>query len=277
MHKSTKRREVNDILQIPEERLKHAEILPEVTLSAFTEAGHAESSILVPKQRSYIGRYPVIPSSLANTRCADLGAEGVLEKLNTTLSTAYTLDAPCLSSLLEDYITKDYDFGTAYARLRLIWYNDLTTVVEEKLRTHETWDREMRQKVLFENRIISTIMPPRRVWDLCSNRVVPWHFVRRKPYPISHAWMEEKDREDVLTPINGREWPVPIPKDANLDLIRIEMLNIGAEYVWLDVLCLRQVGGTREDLRLEEWKVDVPTIGCVYQRTRATSAGWAGL
>ncbi|KAK0430036.1 hypothetical protein EV421DRAFT_1913491 [Armillaria borealis] len=248
-----------------EEHPKHAEFLPEVTLSAFTETDRAESSILVPNQRSYIGNGPAIPSSLANTRCADLGAEGVLEKLNATLGTAYTLEVPCLSSLLEAYITKNYDFGAAYARLRPIWYNDLTTVVEEKLRTHEIWDREMRQKVLVRNTIISMIMPPRRVWDLYSNRVVPWHFVRRTPYPISHAWMEEKDREDVLTPINGHEWPVPIPKDANLDLIRIEMLNIGAEYAWLDVLCLRQVGGEREDLRLEEWKVDVPTIGCVYQ------------
>ncbi|SJL08035.1 uncharacterized protein ARMOST_11394 [Armillaria ostoyae] len=86
---------------IPEEHLKHEESLPEVTLSAFTETGQAESHILVPKQRSYIGRYPVIPSSLMNTRCTDLGAEGVLDKLNTTLSTAYTLDAPCLSSLLK--------------------------------------------------------------------------------------------------------------------------------------------------------------------------------
>ncbi len=33
-----------------------------------------------------------------------------------------------------------------------------------------------------------------------------------------------------------------MPKDANLDLIRIEMLNLGAEYAWLDVLCLRQEG-----------------------------------
>ncbi len=248
-----------------EERRKYVEFLPEVTLSAFTETGRTESSILVPNQRSYIGNGPAIPSSLANMRCADLGAEGVLERLNTTLGTAYTLEVPCLSSLLETYITKNYDFGNAYARLRPIWYNDLTTVVEEKLRTREIWDREMRQKVLVGNTIISTIMPPRRVWDLYSNRVVPWHFVRRRPCPISHAWMEEKDREDVLTPINGREWPVPIPKDANLDLIRIEMLNIGAVYVWLDVLCLRQVGGEREDMRLEEWKVDVPTIGCVYQ------------
>ncbi len=58
---------------------------------------------------------------------------------------------------------------------------------------------------------------------------------------------EEEDRVDAHTPINGYEWPVPMPRDANLDLIRIEMLNAGAEYAWLDVLCLRQVGGRGED------------------------------
>ncbi len=70
---------------------------------------------------------------------------------------------------------------------------------------------------------------------------------------------------DVMTPINGKEWPVPIPKDASLELIRIEMLNLGLLYTWLDVLCLRQKEGLREDLRVEEWKLDVPTIGRVYQ------------
>ncbi len=65
---------------------------------------------------------------------------------------------------------------------------------------------------------------------------------------------------------------MPIPKDADLNLIRIEMLNqhwsvpgyMIVEYVWLDVLCLRQEGGEREDLRAGEWKVDVPTIGVLY-------------
>ncbi|KAK0463402.1 hypothetical protein IW261DRAFT_1525235 [Armillaria novae-zelandiae] len=44
------------------------------------------------------------------------------------------------------------------------------------------------------------------------------------------------------------------------------MLNLGVEYTWLDVLCLRQKGGTcdSERLRVEEWKLDVPTIGAVY-------------
>ncbi|KAK0491896.1 hypothetical protein EDD18DRAFT_1080193, partial [Armillaria luteobubalina] len=84
---------------------------------------------------------------------------------------------------------------------------------------------------------------------------------------ILYTWMEKKDLVDVLTPINGYEWPVPMPKDANLDLVHIEMLNHGAEYAWLDVLCLRQARGQREDLHVEEWKLDVPTIRQVYHES----------
>ncbi len=69
------------------------------------------------------------------------------------------------------------------------------------------------------------------------------------------GWLRE-DRVDLWTPINCYEWPVPIPKDADLNLTRIEMLNqqwlISEGYVWLDVLCLRQESGKKEDLRAEE-------------------------
>ncbi|SJL14988.1 uncharacterized protein ARMOST_18467 [Armillaria ostoyae] len=245
-------------------RLKYAS-LPEVTLSAFTEAGELESSISVLKQRTYTGRDPIIPSSLADTPCTCLGIEGLLGKLNTILGTSYTLEIRSISSLLEAYILKDYDFGTTFSRLRPFWYNDLTDIRQDKLQSREAWDRQMRQDVLVNNKIISRLPPPRRVWDLYSNRVVPWWVARQYPSAVSHAWMEEEDRMDVQTPINGHEWPVPMPRDANLDLIRIEMLNLGAEYVWLDVLCLRQVSGQRDDLRLDEWKLDVPTIGRVYR------------
>ncbi len=77
--------------------------------------------------------------------------------------------------------------------------------------------------------------------------------------------MDEADRINVWTPINDYQWPVPIPKGANLDLVCIEMLNLGLEYTWLDVLCLRQKGGPREDLHVKEWELDVPTIGAIYQ------------
>ncbi|PBK64743.1 hypothetical protein ARMSODRAFT_961924 [Armillaria solidipes] len=242
------------------------ENLPLFTISAYTETGQTDSSIKVPLQRAYSGRRPVISSTLADKPCAALGVRGILDKLNTTLQTAYTLDIPSLSSFLEDCIANNYDFGTAYAHVRPIW--PYWSTIQDELRRWEGKDQEERRKALVGNQIVDVHIPPRRVWDLYSNRVLPqWRITGtgKLPSPISHAWVDKGDRVDVWTPINGHEWPVPIPKGANLDLIRIEMLNLGAKYVWLDVLCLRQRGGLREDLRIEEWKLDVPTIGYLYR------------
>ncbi|KAK0458772.1 uncharacterized protein EV420DRAFT_1308276 [Desarmillaria tabescens] len=195
----------------------------------------------------------------------------MLGQLNTTLGTSHTLDTPSLSSLLEECIAKNWNFGMAYSRLRRIWYTRNWSTVRDTLREWEEADREMRRKALVGNRIVKPDLPPRRVWDLCSNRVVPYWCMgiptREMVWrlrPISHAWMDETHRVNMSTPINGCEWPVPMPKDASLNLVRIEMLNLRAEYVWLDVLCLRQVGRQQEDMRVEEWKLDVPTIGAVY-------------
>ncbi|KAK0447550.1 hypothetical protein EV421DRAFT_147770 [Armillaria borealis] len=240
---------------------------PKITLSSLTEANREESTIPVLKQWSYTGARKVIPSALADTFCADLGVDGVLEKLNTTLGTSYALDS--VISILDSYIARNDDFGTAYAYLRRYW-SDIPTI-EHELRTLEEKDREMRRNAIVDGRITNRDVPPRRVWDLYANRVVPYWVARKYLWGISHAWVDDENRVDVMTPINGYEWPVPIPKDANLDLIRIEMLNAQsrytlhtAEYAWLDVLCLRQEGGKDEALRVEEWKLDVPTIGSMY-------------
>ncbi|SJL12701.1 uncharacterized protein ARMOST_16132 [Armillaria ostoyae] len=255
-------RALNTILQA---LIDHAK-LPEVTISVHTETGQAEEEIAVPLQRFYTGTKPVIIASLANTPCTELGLHGVLERLNTTLGTSYTLDTPGLPSLLEDCIAKNYDFGIAYGFLRSAWYTKDWSSIPAKIHECEEKDREMRRSALHRSDIIEPHVYPRRAWDLYSNRVLPlWTTGEPYPHPISHAWVDENDRVDVWTPINGHEWPVSIPKDTNLDLIRIEMLNKGLEYVWLDVLCLRQKGGLREDLRAEEWKLDVPTIGSLYQ------------
>ncbi|PBK59021.1 hypothetical protein ARMSODRAFT_1027774 [Armillaria solidipes] len=240
-----------------------------VTLSAYTETGNEESSIPVLRQRSYTGR-AVIPSALANSLCADLGVGRILEELNITLGTSYPLDS--VISVLGSYVAQGLDFGTTYAYLRLYW-RDIPTI-EHRLRTNERNDSETRRNAVVDNRITKTNISPRRIWDLYANRVVPQWVVRKRPVGVSHAWVSDEERMDVMTPINGYEWPVPIPKDANLDLIRIELLNLGAQYVWLDVLCLRQNYAIRDDyreedlrkerLRVEEWKLDVPTIGWVY-------------
>ncbi|KAK0232886.1 hypothetical protein IW262DRAFT_1258244, partial [Armillaria fumosa] len=204
--------------------------------------------------------------------------QGLLDLLNSTLGTSYTLDTGSFSSVLKDCIAKDYDFGTAYGRLRAVWRNQYWSIrcnsisdIQKELQELEAEDIKRRKNVLAGSRIVESDMDPRRVWDLYGNRVVPWWCCKVKfnwsndeARPISHAWVDEVDRVDVWTPINGYEWPVPIPKGTNLNLIRIEMLNLGLEYAWLDVLCLRQRGGPREDLRVEEWKLDVPTIGAIY-------------
>ncbi|KAK0449084.1 uncharacterized protein EV420DRAFT_1647118 [Desarmillaria tabescens] len=213
----------NDSGRSSEHSLKPDITFPEVTISAFTETGQAESSIEVPLQRASTGRAPIILSILADIPCATLGILGILDRLNTILGTSHTLDIPSLYSLLEECILNNYDFGMAYCRLCRMWYTSNWSTIRDKLRRHEEEDWERRQKALDGNQIVDPRLPPRHV-----------------QLPISHAWMDEKDRIHTWTPTNGYEWPVPIPKDANLKLIWIEMLNLGLEYVWLDALCLRQ-------------------------------------
>ncbi len=239
--------------------------LSDVTIIAPIEDGLSIQDIKVPNQRAYTGRKPVIPSSLADTPSASFGVDGLLKTLNSTLGTKYGL-TPSLTSLFEVYISDEYDFGTVYGYLRPIWFDCDLNDVEEPLRTSEAMDLEIRQEALADGQITfeGLRMPPRHVWDLFSNRVVPWWVALRVPWGISHAWLDASRRKNVLTPINGHQWPVPIPEDASLDLVRIEMLNHGAEYAWLDVLCLRQEGGLNEDLRAREWMLDVPTIGNAY-------------
>ncbi len=229
-------------------------------------------------QRTYTcTSYPVLPRRCADRPCADLGTTELLIELNHILGTSKR-DTRSRSSLFDARMVMGRDFGTAAGLLRPFWCENIWTVVYN-LQICEVKDQEKRQKALPDTRIINPKMPPRRVWDLYSNRVVPYWVIQRPKqlWAISHAWMDENDRSDVSTPINGYQWPVPIPKGANLDLIRIEMLNLGAEYVWLDVLCLRQKGGQREDRREEEWKLDVPTIGHVYRMAARVVYYFSGL
>ncbi|KAK0443389.1 uncharacterized protein EV420DRAFT_1724249 [Desarmillaria tabescens] len=177
--------------------------LPNVSLSPATEAGQ-ELPNPVLKQQSYSGRMPVIPSALADTLCTDLTISGLLERFNAILGTSYTLHTPWVDSVLGDCISKNYDFGIAYAHLRPFWYD---------LDKGSPWDTK-RMDYLHQRQV-------RHPKDACKiNRVVPSSVGWQPLWGISHAWMDEEDREDVLTPINGYEWPVPIPKDTSLEHVQ---------------------------------------------------------
>ena len=143
-------------------------------------------------------------------------------------------------------------------------------------------------------------MFPRRIWDICANTVIPATWFCGPPCPltgrqtvghlgvkpVSHAWVADNDQSPIFTEANQHMWPIPLPKGVLLEDVRGEMIRLGVRYAWLDVLCLRQraqstlatdlaipvsmeevleeVGERREQRRLEEWKVDVPTIGAIY-------------
>jgi len=141
---------------------------------------------------------------------------------------------------------------------------------------------------------------PRRIWDLYAHRVIPYEFSNldlsftpdpsiasyledvipgvpeKLPLPsffgyrirfaVSHSWVQNP--KFITTDVNAGEWPVPLPDDTTLEEVRNGLLALGAEYVWLDILCLRQQAdkADREALRVKEWAIDVPTIGFIYQK-----------
>ncbi|KAK0457566.1 uncharacterized protein EV420DRAFT_1271405 [Desarmillaria tabescens] len=207
----------------------------------------------------------------------------MLQKLDAPSRTS---DSP-LYKVCEYCVKKNCDFGTAYAHLRPHLYGIISNgQVSDNMKALED-DKKMRQNLLINKQITNGTAPPRRVWDLVSNRVVPWWVARKFPWAISHAWVDNKDLKREITSINGYKWPVPMPKYADLGLIRIEMLNLGAEYVWLDVLCLRQerkdgdplgnASKKKEALRKKEWKVDLPTIGWIYHKAKNVVCYFSGL
>jgi hypothetical protein len=263
----------------------------------FRFSGRGKSFTLRPAMRTtvplqFVHRGPgAITDALADRTCAELGVDGLLEQLNDVLATQFTLaDTPGLEACLQECIAMGYDFGRAYGMLRLAWSGDFSGYLS-RLEVLRNNDEKIRAATQQGDMIVRPRIPSRRAGDLYSNRVLPFWVIasdlecpmvydpntdtafesniQDKLWAVSHAWKEENDQGSVNTIINNYEWLVPIPSDTCLENVRIELLNLGAEYVWLDVLCLRQKGDDHpEDIRLQEWELDVPTIGHVYQHDR---------
>jgi hypothetical protein len=223
-----------------------------------------------------------IPSKEANSRCADIGLPKLSERLR--LLHGGVDPSNSIMSMLEDFVVENQiDFGMAHALTRRIWR-------DEDPKGRELKDSSMRLQALDQEKrcLPDPGIPPRRLWDLYANRVVPY-WVTKINYdepstsvnmaPVTHSWMPEHLRHPILTPVNSFEWPVPIPKEVTLQRIRLQLLNKGVEYAWLDALCLRQVCSdeSKEHTRKEEWKLDVPIIGSIYQRARVTIPYFSGL
>ncbi|GJE96242.1 hypothetical protein PsYK624_124360 [Phanerochaete sordida] len=209
-------------------------------------------------------------------------AAGLLNHLNAVLGTDHHMETPGMRALLDEICTTSYDFGEAYGKVRLWWAEADVAVRGPRLlaemRSRKAKHDRERKETLRRRKALQATTPPRRVWDLYSNRVLPLTTIPyeesdsevpvKLPDPlwtVSHSWVADEERTQVWTNINRKQWPVPLPRATSLAHVRVELLNMGAEYVWLDVLCLRQQGRAADEaLRTEEWKIDVPTIGFVY-------------
>lgn len=225
----------------------------------------------IPLQWMHVGPN-AIPNALADTPCSAMDLEDVLGKLNSVQGTAYALSELGLRELLDHALRHYRDFGEVYGMLRKTWPGSFFAAVE-RLQDRAAQVQRRRDNAYRGDAIHDSEIHPRRVWDLFSNRVLPFHAMLQGPYvgsktmpaelwTVSHSWVEEGARVDVTTAINGRQWPVPVPCGTTLENVRIELLNLGAEYVWLDVLCLRQVD---DATRQQEWALDIPTIGHIFQ------------
>jgi len=210
-------------------------------------------------------------------------------------------------------INQGYDLGLAYAAARVAWkhFNE----PDFNIAAHRgQWLAQARElDVMRENAIYTDgtgqgliqspyrIMP-RRIWDLKSNRVVEFRMIHSQflareflsssasidlekanlekattpPFwAITHSWTNEISPVD--TSINQSQWPTPLPRGLNLEhSVRRDLLNKGAEYVWLDVLCLRQ-NSAMNVTKVDEWKLDVPTIGNIYRAAVGIARYFNGL
>ncbi|KAF8455704.1 hypothetical protein BGX38DRAFT_1166268 [Terfezia claveryi] len=123
---------------------------------------------------------------------------------------------------------------------------------------------------------------PRRIWDVCANRVIPFEWIAAGGagdfWAISHAWTD--DMRSTWTEANQHQWPVPLPQGVRLEDIRKELVGMNARYCWLDVLCLRQEhpdDAEAEKIRLDEWELDVPTVGIVFVHAKRVVTYFNGL
>ena len=252
--------------------------LPRYTLVPNTGSHHN-----IPLQRIHRSEW-AIPSELAGKLCHDFTVEELSRTIQHILVSHRLLDND-LKGYLVDAQRKHWDIGTLYAHLRPWWYSqDPFGRLIHKMNIQKGRDRYLRKRPEHNSKEITVFrIPPRRVWDLLSNRVVPtsglkipassFHVVPDNMWAVSHSWVAQADLEFVETAINQRQWRVPRPKATTFDHIRIELLNMGAEYVFLDVLCLRQRKPSNPDpneerIRQEEWSTDIPSLGHIYRHTR---------
>ena len=225
----------------------------------------------------------ILPNKLADLSCASFTPATLLAQMNAFFESNFPL-TPGVETCLTEFIDDACDLGQMYGYLRP-WVPYMSDARElsafpASMRGRREKDLKLRSTAINSDRIVNPHVPARRIWDLLANRVLPYHaispdnndevWLAKSIWAVSHSWVAPSERHSVLTPINGMAWRVPIPCGTTLEDIRNELLSLGAQYVFLDVLCLRQEDELlpeKESIRKREWRLDIPTIGYMYDNT----------
>jgi len=250
----------------------------------------------VPLQYKPIDDPHFLDDKLASTPCYDMSYDELLFLLNAVNDTNHSPDHPAIRNAIEDIrcMYPLFDFGTVYAMLRpRLWplpIDDkdsakvqgsslLGAMEEENLNKYQKLQKNHDDDIIHHPRDVRG----RRLWDLLANRVIPLSFAdgeheQVKYFAVSHSWADASERwRDKETRVNHGEWPVPLPVGVTLDRLRTELYNLGARYIWLDVVCLRQHALEREDVRREELAIDMPTMGNIYNNAEQVVVYYNGL
>lgn len=226
--------------------------------------GAYNASAVVPLQSSFRG-CGAIPSSLSNTSCRSLGIDKLLSTFNDVLGTEYTFATPGLRQCLQRYINRGSNFGVAYGMLRPRWLSDGDlrgdfSDVLRQIRQYRQADRAMRRNAIRGDRIVNSRIPPRRVWDLYSNRVLPfWIFpsstMPRNLWAVSHSCRNRDQWKDMAGPHPQRCHPGTCPRRTAEPWRRVRVAG----------RALSATGG-RPDVYVQHISCGM-TLGCAYHRT----------
>ncbi|GJE93710.1 hypothetical protein PsYK624_098710 [Phanerochaete sordida] len=230
---------------VPEERL-------------FVGAGKRHSYTLRPSPRSCVPLQWVhrsafaISTDLANLRCPWLGENMLLSLFSDIVGVPCNWQTEEMRQCFQHVRRTARDFGEAYGILRphFRWIQEnghsveaipFEAIIQRCQKKDDCWV-DLNEANAIDGE--SAARPqPRRVWDLYSNRVLPFHLACPANYNLTAPWLVtdirgSAVRDLVKTRINSEQWSLSVPHDTSLEHVRVELLNMGAEYVWLAELCV---------------------------------------
>ncbi|PBK85020.1 hypothetical protein ARMGADRAFT_1169769 [Armillaria gallica] len=241
--------------------------LPEVVVSAVAENGQHDSSIPAQKRQSLAGGTPIVLYSLTDLPFADLEIDAMMEFNDSVkASISHDLEEEQANRLPEVTLSAFIETGQQESNIPVLKQRSYTSgskrVIPSALADMYCADFVIESYIARNDDFGTVYAHLRRCWkdDFADME----HYLRK--------YEEKAHEEEQNLLVNGRITTIYTGCRRVWDLYANRVVPYwavrkppwGISHAWLDGLCLRQEDGLREDLRAQEWMIDVPTIGWVF-------------